>query len=116
MTEYWQRNQLLWTLGFDSYGDYLASELWWSIRMAVWRRDGGKCRLCGERGEEAHHLDYSLEILRGQRNDLIVMLCGTCHQKVEFREDGTKRSVTQAWLQYTWMENEWFIRRGMENK
>jgi hypothetical protein len=101
---YHQRNVILKSLGYETYRDYLDSELWRSIRKAVFHRCR-KCRLCGERANQAHHLDYDKDTLLGLRLDYIVPLCNGCHHKVEF--DGkSKRSLEDSRRRYAELQGK----------
>ncbi len=81
---------------FKNYSDYLKSNLWYSIRAKVFRRDKGKCRLCDNPGQEVHHLSYAKAVMEGNNTRLLVLLCCSCHKRVEFGRSGKKRSVQQA--------------------
>lgn len=62
-----------------SYGDYLRSDHWKSIRAAVLLRDRYKCRQCGSRYRlQVHHLTYEN---RGTENpDELITYCRRCHE------------------------------------
>lgn len=80
---YAQRNLLLPQLGFSTYNAYLASALWAEIRDAVLDRDDHQCRLCGDKTNVVHHLDYSRETLLGDTLDGLAAICRECHGKIE---------------------------------
>lgn len=63
---------------FQWYGGYMASPEWYARRLAVFRRDGNKCRGCGADAEQVHHLTYE----RVGREDLadLVSVCERCHR------------------------------------
>ena len=90
---YAQRNALLPTLGFPTYADYLSSALWAEIRDAILDRDNGRCRVCKEKAQAVHHLDYSELTLRGETLDQLIAICYNCHNKVEFKDNGEKRTL-----------------------
>lgn len=50
-------------------------------RAFVRKRDGGKCRCCGKRGGEVHHLRYRSQ---GGDNDPsnLALLCKRCHEDI----------------------------------
>jgi 5-methylcytosine-specific restriction endonuclease McrA len=53
-----------------------------AVRVAVWRRDAGRCRACHRRrGDHMHHLKYRS---RGGRwtTANCLLLCRACHQDV----------------------------------
>ena len=97
---YTLRNELLPKLGFPSYKDYLNSCLWAEIRDAILDRDNHLCRLCQAAARIVHHIDYSEATLRGDSLDELVSLCHGCHEKVEFTEDGDKRTLLGAMVAY----------------
>jgi 5-methylcytosine-specific restriction endonuclease McrA len=71
-------------LGYSSYGDYLKSDLWKSIRERVLIRDGHQCRYCKEPASQAHHRNYRTDTMSGKDIQDIHAVCGTCHKFVEF--------------------------------
>lgn len=81
------RQEALLKLGFSTYSDYLASDLWKAIRARVLDRAGHLCRLCGKnRATQVHHTSYMLPVMRGDFRllRLLVASCGDCHRAVEF--------------------------------
>ena len=94
-TTYASRNLALKELGFDGYADYLASDLWKSIRVKVYAEFGRQCWACGAPATELHHLRYHRNDLLGKRLKYIKPTCRACHEGVEFR-DGKKTTVLQA--------------------
>lgn len=92
-------------LGFSSYEEYLASELWAGIRRRVLDRDKGVCRLCKGPANQVHHLWYGYSDLIGKKLSNLKSICNDCHQDVEF-EDGKKVSVLKARVRY------FLIKRG----
>lgn len=51
---------------------------------SVKERDGGDCQLCGEKGENVHHIDYdpnNFDLDNG------VCLCVSCHSKTNFNRE-----------------------------
>lgn len=59
---------------------------WWTIRDAVFTRDGGRCkdfrngRFCNEPGREVHHI---IALGRGGVTSMsnLITLCQTCHDR-----------------------------------
>lgn len=78
------RNKELEKMGFNSYTQYLDSELWDSIRQRVVQYKGWRCCTCGAPHTEIHHYDYSPESLRGDDLTNLWPICGTCHKEVHF--------------------------------
>lgn len=57
-----------------------AKEMWNNVREIVLKRDNYKCRLCGKKATQVHHIH-----LRSKRRDLLynlnnlISLCDSCH-------------------------------------
>jgi len=61
-----------------SYGEYLESEHWDSVRLQALRRAGYRCQLCGNPGMlHVHHNNY--DHLWGEGPGDVVVLCDRCH-------------------------------------
>lgn len=93
---YQSRYHYLTELGFGSYQQYLASDLWKKIRARVYRVKGKDCYLCGSPATELHHNRYHRNDLLGKRLKYIHPLCRTCHEEIEFKADGRKSNLRQA--------------------
>jgi len=91
-----KRSEYLKLLGFASYGAYLKSELWNSIRQRVFERDGGKCRLCGKVASQVHHTTYDYETLGGYKLDKMYSSCAGCHRHVSIKPNGKRRNFFQT--------------------
>ena len=91
---YHKRNTRLQSLGFKSYQDYLASDLWKSIRAEVLKRDGGKCQICGGAAVQVHHTCYSRASLT-RMTDGQISICRSCHKFIEFEYE---KKVGLAWV------------------
>lgn len=91
---YGRRDARIRKMGFASYCDYLASELWASIRARVLHRDEGKCCLCGGCASQVHHSNYKRTTLSGKSIAALFSLCRSCHLAVEFN-DGRKLNMTE---------------------
>lgn len=84
-------------LGYVHYNHYLKSKRWRRIRSLVLKRDGYLCRMCGcKKVHAAHHIGYTYRALIGTNIDCIVSVCGGCHQKIHFFNDGSKRDLDEA--------------------
>jgi uncharacterized CHY-type Zn-finger protein len=92
---YRSRNAYLREIGFASYAEYLASDLWKSIRELVFKVKGRQCFLCGKAANQLHHNRYRPCDLLGKKLRHIHPICGECHKSIEFR-DGDKSTVGQA--------------------
>jgi hypothetical protein len=94
---YGERNKILRSLGFSSYGDYLASELWAGIRARVLAGARHKCETCGRYASEVHHGAYTRSSLDGRNLTKLFAICRICHEDIEFRKrDGAKLSPVEA--------------------
>lgn len=87
---YYKRNKTLRLLGFASYADYLASDLWKQIRLKVLRRDNWRCCACGQRAWEVHHRHYKPEAMLGDNLNPLHSICPQCHRHIEVYPDGSK--------------------------
>ena len=103
---YSDRDAVLSSLNFDSYKEYLSSELWHTIRGIVMRRDSYKCVLknCTTRRYHCtlHHVSYSRATLLGINPGAIITVCHHCHKLLEFSR-GVKLSfikVQQKTIKY----------------
>lgn len=94
-TGYHSRNSYLKNMGFASYQDYLASDIWKGIREQVYATKGSLCFTCSGAATVLHHLRYSREDLLGETLENIVPLCRTCHHEFEFSA-GVKVSLSSA--------------------
>ena len=94
---FWNRDQILRSIGFQSYAEYLESDKWKSIRKIILRRDGFRCRVCGAPAENVHHRVYSRATLAGQSQGYrhLMSLCRKCHIDAEF-SFGVKNSLADA--------------------
>ena len=72
------------------YQYYLQSPFWLLIRNVVLFRDSFECKACGIKATCVHHLNYEVDTLYGKGLDQLVSLCESCHNKIEFDEDGNK--------------------------
>lgn len=88
---YAERDEILKRLGWPNYDAYLASALWASVRSKVMTRDKSTCR-CGSKASQVHHSKYTEANLKGVSLADMLAICDACHNSLEFRADGTKRS------------------------
>ena len=86
---------ILWVLflrGFDvkynsreertkRYYEYLKSEAWQRKRYVVLKRDNWKCRYCGMKATQVHHLKYAKYNIGKEPIDWLVSVCKTCHNE-----------------------------------
>lgn len=107
---YEQRNKTLARMGFDSYGEYRASELWHGIRQRAFIVHGENCRLCKFQAHVIHHHSYSENVLRG--NDLFSLfpLCNDCHSDIEFM-NGRKLPLSAVQKRFRKMMSEQVVSR-----
>lgn len=78
------------------YQKYLTSPIWKEIRQRVMARDGGTCQACGKLAIVVHHKSYERAVLDGQRDDMLVSLCLTCHRTIEFETDANGKDVKNS--------------------
>lgn len=95
---YGARNALLRRWGYPSYGAYLASELWASIRERALAKWGRACWCCGrdDAPVQVHHLSYTKGNLSGRHIRGLRPVCAGCHVEVEFVEIGGRRVKRRA--------------------
>ena len=67
-------------LGFETYNEYLASDLWHTIREFVRAHKGSKCVKCGRLADTIHHARYDMETLRGRTLEWLWPVCKQCHK------------------------------------
>lgn len=91
---YQDRNGRISELGYRSYREYLASPDWRAIRDSR-LRDFPRCLLCEKPACQVHHMDYGYPTLLGLIPALLVSLCDSCHECIEFA-DGHKRDLAAA--------------------
>ena len=87
---YHERNVLLSHIGFTDYGEYLASNLWKSIRKKILAARP-LCRFCDNIATCVHHMSYAENILLGKELKGLVPLCHGHHHYLEFDSNGNKR-------------------------
>lgn len=85
-----------------AYANYLASDLWVSIRGRVLSKRPW-CELCGDRATQVHHDSYHTLVMLGEVTDSLVSICKDCHEGIEFEghQKLTSREVRQKlrkWL------------------
>lgn len=70
-------------LGFRNYTEYINSQLWKGIRKKAFSIHGQRCN-CGQKATQVHHLDYSMQTLRGEIRaieEFLRPICKDCHFK-----------------------------------
>lgn len=73
------------SLGFTSYDDYIRSPLWLAIRLRVYAAKGRSCVKCGGQSEQVHHARYDKATLTGESIEFLHPVCPTCHRDSEDR-------------------------------
>jgi hypothetical protein len=61
------------------YRRFLSTERWQQIRVAVFARDGGRCRRCDSEATQVHHELYQ-EPFEDPDLDDLVSFCASCHR------------------------------------
>lgn len=81
-----ERDKCLKLLGFESYSDYLSSDLWQFVRGSL--KESRECCVCkSTTGLAWHHRSYEANVLVGNfSGDLIVRLCNDCHKAIHQRD------------------------------
>lgn len=80
--------------GFQSYAEYLRSDLWLSVRTKV--LDGATCNCgCGKKPDQVHHKVYTEANLLGISHRGLVAVHRDCHHGIEF-QDGVKVRLPKA--------------------
>lgn len=92
---YRKRDAKLRRLGFESYREYLDSDLWKSIRLKVLQRDDFKCVVCGQPAQVVHHANYSMHNL-ANGGPTMRSMCHGCHHFIEFDQDGKKVRLSES--------------------
>ncbi len=103
-----KRDEALRLLGFESYADYLQSDLWDWIRSNLKNEPASnECYCCRSKtGLSWHHKCYSLRVLVGNFSNcpaVVVRLCRECHYAIH--REGEK-----------WLERDVVDSRLMELK
>lgn len=82
--EFQKRDKALRNLGFESYADYLRSDLWRGIKKKVMGGYEAKmCYVCDMFvATELHHLTYETSVMRGNKPSHLYPVCEHCHEKI----------------------------------
>lgn len=80
---YIERKENLSQVGYSSYKEFLKSDEWKAQRKRLLDKSP-ICFLCTKKAEHVHHTDYSCECLLGLHDLLLVTLCSSCHESIEF--------------------------------
>lgn len=98
---YRDRNETLQKLGFNTYKEYLKSDLWKSIKKRVMDAAGERCSRCSYRGTkrlQVHHRSYDLRTLVGTDLRSLTVLCRSCHCAIERPTDFTRTAYDRLWF------------------
>jgi hypothetical protein len=90
---YEEREQVLRSVGYTSYSEYLKSPEWQAIRKAQLGYCPD-CLVCGRKADQVHHLSYSPETILGWQSRDLASLCRACHRSIEL--DGKKKRTLIA--------------------
>jgi len=100
---FYNRKKTLLKLGFNSYFEYLKSDLWKGIKSSV-LNDNPYCFSCGERATLVHHSSYKESTLKGETIKHLYSVCRGCHYKCEFgRKNGKKLNPSAATIKLSQM-------------
>jgi 5-methylcytosine-specific restriction endonuclease McrA len=97
-----EQREVLKSMGYSSYKDYIAGVVWANIREKVFKEKGEGCTICSRRANTIHHRIYTEEVLRGTDIRTLEPLCWDCHQRVEYDKWGDKSTLYQANLKLDW--------------
>lgn len=92
--KYLVRNEVLKSIGYSSYKEYLQSDEWKSIRSAV-KEKYSECICCNSHVEVIHHVRYASYVLLGLHLEELAPLCHKCHEAIELT-DGEKNTLQKA--------------------
>lgn len=77
-----------------SYRKYLKSKKWAIRRFKIFKRDDFECRICGSKKIiQVHHRTY--ERLKKERDEDLITVCKTCHDKITFHNNGHRRTQSE---------------------
>jgi cytochrome c553 len=93
--DYASRQRNLKAMGFSTYAEYLASDLWKQVRARVFAAKGRRCVACSNPAEQVHHNRYHANDLSGKQIRYLVPVCRSCHEAAEF-EGGKKVTLRKA--------------------
>ena len=63
------------------YKEFLKSEYWQLVRVAVFERESGAyCHWCGQGGADIHHKTYAHHGMEHKHLDDLVVMCRDCHR------------------------------------
>lgn len=86
--QYKQRLKVLNKNGFGSYEDFLASDLWHTLKQKAFATEQGKkCYFCSKRPYTLHHVAYTR--VNRESLDWLLPICKDCHDlihKIEFND------------------------------
>ena len=95
-SHYALRAEALAFVGFDSYAEYLRSDIWAAIKARLMFKSNGNrryCKVCNKKpAHTLHHLSYSIPVLLGKESNQLIPICAGCHKAIEFTSGGSKRT------------------------
>ena len=65
----------------EYYNEYLKSDEWKRKRYVVLKRDNWKCKYCGAKATQVHHLKYAKYQIGKEPIKWLVSVCRPCHRK-----------------------------------
>ena len=89
-------NDLVRSLGFDGFDEYLASPLFASVRARVFGERGEACVRCSNPATEVHFARHTRATLSGRSLDDLYPVCRDCSAKSQVRPDGSKTTLAEA--------------------
>jgi 5-methylcytosine-specific restriction endonuclease McrA len=64
----------------EYYNEYLKSDEWKRKRYVVLKRDNWKCKYCGAKATQVHHLKYAKYQIGKEPIKWLVSVCASCHK------------------------------------
>lgn len=95
---------------FDSYQDFLDSDLWKEFRKVVKKKTVQTCNSCFKgAGENLHHRSYK----RLLDPNLVIWLCNDCHKKIHKKELESIDKATQMFVKKKRVESLRILDNGL---
>lgn len=89
-------NELVRSLGFERFDEYLASPLFAAVRARVFEERGEACVRCSNPATEVHFAKHTRATLSGRSLDDLYPVCRDCSAKSKARPDGSKTTLAEA--------------------
>lgn len=94
------RDDILKNIGFQSYKEYLKSDIWKIIKDQAIIKFGIKCKICHNNTKIYHHTMYNEEVLSGNDISSLIPICNSHHYKIEFNNDKKYKKTHKTPIQH----------------